>query len=60
MYDMIAEPPLDAGALNVTVDWPFPAVAATADGAPGTVGGADGVTAFDGADAGRFRPCSWR
>jgi hypothetical protein len=52
VYDVIAAPPFDAGSLNVTVACPLPAVAATALGAPGTVGGADGVTAFDGAEAG--------
>jgi hypothetical protein len=52
VYEVIADPPFDAGALNVTVAWPFPAVAAPALGAPGTVGGTDGVTVFDGADAG--------
>jgi hypothetical protein len=51
VYDVIAAPPFDAGSLKVTVACPFPAVAATALGAAGTVG-ADGVTAFDGADAG--------
>ena len=47
---MTAEPPLDAGAAQETTDWPLAfEVAATPVGAPG---GPDGVTAFDGADAG--------
>jgi hypothetical protein len=52
VYDTTAEPPFDAGSLNDTVACPSPAVATTALGAPGTVGGRDGVTAFDAADAG--------
>ena len=52
VYDVIAAPPFDAGSLKVTVACPFPAVAATALGAAGTVGGADGVTVFEGTDAG--------
>src|SRR5947209_20508256 len=45
----MAEPPLDAGAVNVTVACALPAIAVTPVGAPGTV---IGVTAFDGADGG--------
>jgi hypothetical protein len=54
LYDVIAEPPFEAGAVKLTVAWPSPATADTPDGAPGTVepaGGAAGVTAFDGEDA---------
>ena len=48
---MIALPPL-AGADHVTVADPFPATAVGAAGAFGAVGGAVGVTALDGAEAG--------
>jgi hypothetical protein len=54
LYEVIAEPPLEAGAVKLTVAWPSPGTADTPAGAPGTVeaaGGADGVTAFDGEDA---------
>ena len=44
---MIAEPPLDTGAVKVTVACELPAVAAPIVGAPGTV---LGVTLFDAAD----------
>jgi hypothetical protein len=37
VYPVIAEPPLLAGAVNVTVACPFPAVAVPIVGAPGTV-----------------------
>jgi hypothetical protein len=40
---------LEAGAVQLTVAWAFPAVAVTPVGALGTV---DGVTAVDGLDAG--------
>jgi hypothetical protein len=40
----MAEPPLLAGAVNVTVAWAFPAVAVPIVGAPGTV---EGVTEFE-------------
>ena len=46
---MIAEPPLSAGAVKLTVAWPLPAVAVTPVGASGTV---RGVTAFEAADGG--------
>ena len=39
MYDVIAEPPLDPGALNVIVASPFPRVAVPIVGAPGVVAG---------------------
>jgi hypothetical protein len=39
VYEVIGEPPSD-GAVQVTDAEPFPAVAATAVGAPGTVAGA--------------------
>ena len=45
---MIVLPPL-LGAVQLTVACPFPAVAVTFVGAPGTV---MGVTAFEGLDAG--------
>jgi hypothetical protein len=45
---VIGLPPLDAGAVQVTVAWESPAVALTPVGAPGTEAG---VTAFDAADA---------
>ena len=48
---MIGLPPLDAGALKVTVADALPAVALTPVGAPGTVY-ATGVTALDALDAG--------
>jgi hypothetical protein len=46
---VIGLPPLLAGTAQLTVAWPFPAVAVTADGAPG---GPVGMTLFDGDDAG--------
>ena len=45
----MAEPPLFAGAVKVTVAWAFPAVAVPIVGAPGTV---EGVTEFEAALAG--------
>jgi hypothetical protein len=48
LYCVIVAPPSDAGALNVTAAWVLPATAEIAVGAPGTVAGATGVTAFDG------------
>jgi hypothetical protein len=42
-------PATGAGAVQLTEAWLLPAVAITADGAPGKP---EGVTAFDGADAG--------
>ncbi len=47
----MALPPLEAGAVQLTVACPLPGVAVTAVGAPGTVE-LLGVTLFDGADAG--------
>ena len=49
VYDVIALPPLLAGAAHETLAWVLPAVAVTPVGALGTV---DGVTAVDGLDAG--------
>ncbi len=49
VYDKIAEPPSDDGTAKLTLACPFPAVAATDVGGPGTV---RGVTAAEGADAG--------
>jgi hypothetical protein len=48
VYDVIGEPPFDAGAVNVTVACALPAVAVPMTGAPGTV---PGVTLLDGADS---------
>ena len=48
VYPVIAEPPVDAGAFQVTVACAFPAVAETLVGAPGTVAG---VTALEADDA---------
>jgi hypothetical protein len=39
VYEVMAEPPLLPGALNVIVAWPFPAVALTPVGALGTFAG---------------------
>jgi hypothetical protein len=50
VYEVIDDPPFD-GAVHDTDADPFPAVADTPDGAPGTVG-ALGVTTFDELDAG--------
>ena len=49
---MIALPPSEAGGVNVTLPCAFPAVALTFVGAPGMVGAAVGVTAFEGDEAG--------
>ena len=49
VYDVIAEPPVDAGGVNVTVACALPAVALPIVGAPGT---AAGVTLLEGAEAG--------
>jgi hypothetical protein len=48
MYERIAEPPVLAGAVKVTVACALPAVAVPMVGAPGT---ADGVTPLEAADA---------
>ena len=48
---MIALPPLEAGAVQLTVAWALPPVAVTAVGAPGAVApGAPGVTVLEGAE----------
>jgi hypothetical protein len=47
VYEVIGEPPLDAGAAQVTVACPLPGVALTPVGAPGTVATV-GVTAAEG------------
>jgi hypothetical protein len=49
VYAVIAEPPFDDGAVQLTVACPLPAVAVTPVGAPGMVAG---LTAFEAADAG--------
>jgi len=48
---VIAEPPVLPGAVQFTVAEVLPRVAGRIVGAPGTVGAAVGVTAFDGAEA---------
>src|ERR1700736_5288103 len=48
-------PPSDAGAVQLSVTWALPPVAATAVGAPGATTGATGVTLFD-AIEGRLAP----
>jgi hypothetical protein len=53
VYPVIADPPFEAGAFQVTVACPLPAVAVTPVGAPATVAG---VTAFDGAETGPDPP----
>ena len=52
VYLVIVDPPSLAGMVHVTWAWPFPAVAVTPVGAPGTPGGVLGVTEFDGFDGG--------
>ena len=49
VYPVIAEPPLLAGAVNVTVTCAFPSVAVPIVGAPGVV---EGITEFEAALAG--------
>ncbi len=48
VYEVIALPPFDEGAVKLTVACALPATAVTAVGAPG---GPVGVTLFEGADA---------
>ena len=49
----MALPPLEAGAVQLTVAWALPAVAVAPVGAPGAVAaGAAGVTPLEGAEAG--------
>ncbi len=52
VYMVIVLPPLDAGAVQLTVAWPLPGTAVTAVGAPGAVPAAVGVTGVDAADDG--------
>jgi hypothetical protein len=49
VYEVMLAPPLDAGAVQLTVACALPALALTLVGAPATVAG---VTEFDAADAG--------
>ena len=49
VYNVIVQPPFDAGGVNLTVACAFPAAAITAVGAPGTVPSA---TLLEGPDAG--------
>ena len=48
VYDVIGDPPLEAGGVNLTVACPLPGVAAPIVGAPGTAPG----VAFTAAEAG--------
>jgi hypothetical protein len=48
----MADPPVLAGAVQLTMAWPLPGVALTAVGAPGTVTAAVGLTAAEGDEAG--------
>ena len=52
-YDVIGEPPFDAGGTKRNVTCPLPGTVAPIVGAPGTVAG---VTLFEGADA---SPVPW-
>ena len=47
-YDVMGEPPFDAGGVKAIVTCPLPGVVEPIVGAPGTVAG---VTLFEGADA---------
>ena len=49
VYDVIGDPPLEAGGVKVTLACPSPASARPIVGASGT---ASGVTLFEGADCG--------
>lgn len=53
VYELMATPPLDEGALKATTTWVLPAVALLMVGASG---GPVGVTAVDGAEAGLEPP----
>ena len=52
VYPVIGEPPVDAGAVKLTVACASPAVAVPMVGAPGGTGAATGVTVFEGDEAG--------
>ena len=58
VYEVMALPPLLAGALQETDAEALPAVAVTAVGAPGTVAGATGVTLLD-ASEGELLPTAF-
>ena len=47
----MAAPPFEAGAVKLTVACPWPAVAETLVGAPGTVAGKSGVTLLEAVEA---------
>ena len=49
VYEVIGDPPFEAGGVKVTAACALPAAATTSVGGPGT---AAGVTLFDGADGG--------
>ena len=51
VYVLIVDPPLETGAVQLTVAAALPAVTTLIAGAPGTVTAA-GITALDGAEAG--------
>src|ERR1035437_7765752 len=55
VYPVIADPPLLAGAVNVTETWASPSVAVPIVGAPGTV---EGVTEFE-AELGKLLPLAF-
>ena len=52
VYDVMADPPSEAGVDHETATWPFPGAAVTDVGGPGTVAG---VTELDAGDAGVFQ-----
>ena len=52
VYPVSGLPPLLTGATHLTTADPFPAMADTPDGAPGTVAAALGTTGADAAEAG--------
>jgi len=56
VYDVIGEPPFEAGAAKDTVAAPLLAIAETAVGA---LGGPTGVTGVDGAEAGLAPPAAF-
>ena len=52
VYEVIALPPSDTGAVHDTLAEALPPVALTSVGAPGALAGATGVTLFEGNEAG--------
>src|SRR5216110_217870 len=57
----MALPPLEAGAVQLTVAWALPAVALALVGAPGTVAGLNTpATMYQGVEVGNVNPaCCW-